>query len=96
MGRCEALCAQFPTRVMSDTAAPVERRMGGDLGNCSCKREKGGWVALHPPPVSHRPATPVVQGVADFEGLQSLGGLLALPALKLWVAVPVLTGVLGL
>ena len=23
---------------------------GGDLGNCSCKQEKGKWVALHPPP----------------------------------------------
>ena len=50
---------------------------GGDLDNCSCKREKGGWVALHPPPVSHRPATPVVQGLAAFGGLQILGGLLS-------------------
>ena len=64
-----------------------------DLGNCSCKQEKGRWVALHPPPVSHRPATPVVQGVADSEGLQFLGGLLGLPALKKWVAVLASPGV---
>ena len=67
-----------------------------DLGNCSCKQEKGRWVALHPPPVSHRPATPVDQGVADSEGLEILGGMLLLPVLKLWVAVTVLTGVSGL
>ena len=23
---------------------------GDDVGNCSCKQEKGRWVALHPPP----------------------------------------------
>ena len=67
-----------------------------DLGNCSCKQEKGRWVALHPPPVSHRPATPVVQGDADSEGLEILGGLLALPALRLWVEAPNLPGVPGL
>ena len=69
---------------------------GGDLGNCSCKQEKGRWVALRPPPVSHRPATPVVQGDADSEGLEILGGLLALPALRLWVEAPNLPGVPGL
>ena len=69
---------------------------GGDLGNYSCKQEKGRWVALRPPPVSHRPATPVDQGVADSEGLEILGGLLALPALRLWVEAPNLPGVPGL
>ena len=53
-----------------------------DLGNCSCKREKGRWVALRPPPGSHRPATPVDQGVAAFEGMEIVGGLLLLPVLK--------------
>ena len=48
---------------------------------------------MHPPPGSHRPATPVDQGVADSEGLEILGGMLLLPVLKLWVAVTVLTGV---
>ena len=67
-----------------------------DLGNCSCKQEKGRWVALHPPPVSHRPATPVDQGVADSEGLEILGGLLALPAVRLWVEAPNLPCVPGL
>ena len=55
---------------------------GGDLGNCSCKQEKGRWVALHPPPGSHRPATPVVQGLAAFGTLEILGGLLLLSDLK--------------
>ena len=87
MGRCEALCARFSARIMSDAAAPFCAEFGGDLGNCSCKQEKGGWVAMHPPPVSHRPATPVGQGVADFGRLQILGGLLGLLALKKWVAV---------
>lgn len=50
---------------------------------------------MHPPPVSHRPATPVVQGLVAFGTLEILGGLLLLPTVKLWVAAPVFSRYFG-
>ena len=70
--------------------------LGAVWATAVASRRKGGGLPCTHPPGSHRPATPVDQGVADSEGLEILGGLLALPALRLWVEAPNLPGVPGL
>ena len=67
--------------------------LGGIWATAVASRRKGGGLSCTHPPVSHRPATPVVQGLAAFVTLKSLGGLLVLPALRLWVVAPILPGV---
>lgn len=68
-----------------DKCQTPQARFAPDLGaiwaTAVASGRKGGGLPCTHPPVSHRPATPVVQGLAAFEGLQILGGLLGLPAL---------------
>lgn len=86
-------CVRGFQREECQTLGPVLCWIWGRFGQLQLQAGERGVGCLAPPPGSHRPATPVDQGVADSEGLRSLGGLLGLLALKKWVAVLASPGV---